>query len=106
MKATGCGTLAVSGFGSIRVLTITPDKPLIVDNGHVVAWDASLNYDLTINTAHRGFFGKLIEGAVTGEGIVLTFTGTGTVLVCSRNRGGFIDWIAENLPQEKAAKNR
>lgn len=106
MKATGSGTLAVSGFGSIRALTVTPDKPLVVDNGHVVAWDASLNYDLTINTAHRGFFGKLIEGAVTGEGIVLTFTGTGTVLVCSRNRGGFIDWIAGNLPQEKAAKNR
>lgn len=106
MKATGCGTLAVSGFGSIRVLTITPDKPLIVDNGHIVAWDASLNYDLTINTAHRGFFGKLIEGAVTGEGLVLTFTGTGTVLVCSRNRGGYLDWVAGNLPQEKAAKNR
>ena len=55
MKATGSGTLVVSGFGSIRALTVTPDKPLVVDNGHVVAWDASLNYDLTINT---GIFRK------------------------------------------------
>lgn len=105
MKASGSGTLAVSGFGSVRSLTVTPDSPLVVDNGHVVAWDAGLKHELTVNTAHRGFFGKLIESAVTGEGIVLTFTGTGCVLVCSRNRGGFLDWIAGNLPQEKTAKN-
>jgi uncharacterized protein (TIGR00266 family) len=105
MRASGSGTLAVSGFGSIREMEVTPERPLIIDNGHLVAWDANLDYSLTLNTAHKGFFGKLVESATTGEGIVLTFTGHGKVLVCSRNRGGFLDWIIGNLPETKSAKN-
>ncbi len=105
MEASGTGTLAVSGFGSIRELEVTPDNPLIVDNGHVVAWDATLDYKLTLNTARKGFFGKIVESTLTGEGIVLTFTGKGKVLVCSRNRGGFLNWIFGNLPQSDAKNN-
>lgn len=105
MHAFGSGTLAVSGFGSIREIDVRPDKPVLIDNGHVVAWDASLSYELTLNTAHKGFFGKFIESAVSGEGIVLTFKGIGKVLICSRNRGTFLDWIAGNIPSEKLNKN-
>ncbi len=105
MEASGTGTLAVSGFGSIRELEVTPDNPLIIDNGHVVAWDATLDYKLTLNTARKGFFGKIVESTLTGEGIVLTFTGKGKVLVCSRNRGGFLNWIFGNLPQSDAKNN-
>ncbi len=105
MEASGAGTLAVSGFGSIRELEVTPDNPLIIDNGHVVAWDATLDYKLTLNTARKGFFGKIVESTLTGEGIVLTFTGKGKVLVCSRNRGGFLNWIFGNLPQSDAKNN-
>ncbi len=105
MEASGSGTLAVSGFGSIREMEVTPERPLIIDNGHVVAWDATLDYKLTLNTARKGFFGKIVESTLTGEGIVLTFTGKGKVLVCSRNRGGFLNWIFGNLPQSEAKNN-
>jgi len=105
MKASSAGTLAVSGFGSIREIEVTPEKPVLVDNGHLVAWDAALTYELTMNTAHKGFLGRLVESATSGEGIVLKFAGTGKILVCSRNRGGFLDWIAGNLPEQKSSKN-
>lgn len=105
MATQGNGRVAVSGFGSVRELDVTPDKPLIVDNGHLVAWDAGLDYELSINAARSGLLGKLINSQITGEGVVLKFRGTGKVIVCSRNKGGFLDWIFANSPTAKAAQN-
>ncbi len=105
MATQGNGRVAVSGFGSVRELDVTPDKPLIVDNGHLVAWDAGLDYELSINTARSGLLGKLVNSQITGEGVVLKFRGTGKVIVCSRNKGGFLDWIFANSPTAKAAQN-
>lgn len=105
MQTEGHGTLAVSGFGSLREIQVTPDKPVFVDNGHLVAWDASLDYELSLNTGRTGLLGKLVNSQTTGEGIVLRFRGNGSVLVCSRNKGGFIDWICETGNLRKAPSN-
>ena len=78
---------------------------MTVDNGHVVAWDASLEDELTINTSRSGLLGKLVNSQTTGEGILIKFKGSGRVLVCSRNKGGFLDWVFSSRPTEKAAKN-
>ena len=105
MATQGSGQVAVSGFGSVRELEVAEGQFLVVDNGHLVAWDRSLDYELSINTSHSGLFGKLINSQITGEGIVLKFRGHGKVIVCSRNKGGFLDWIFQNSHTEKAAKN-
>lgn len=105
MGTEGHGRVAVSGFGSIRELTVAPGQSLIVDNGHVVAWDAALKYELSLNTARSGLFGKLVHSQTTGEGIVLKFKGEGKILVCSRNKGGFLDWIFSQQNVEKVVKN-
>lgn len=47
MGTEGSGRIAVSGFGSIRELDVTPERPITVDNGHLVAWNARLSYDLS-----------------------------------------------------------
>lgn len=105
MATQGSGQVAVSGFGSVRELEVAEGQSLVVDNGHLVAWDRSLDYELSINTSHSGLFGKLINSQITGEGIVLKFRGHGKVIVCSRNKGGFLDWIFQNSHTEKAATN-
>lgn len=105
MRAAGRGTLAVSGFGSMRAITLDGSRSVYVDNGHLVAWDEALHYELALNTSKQGFFGKLFHSQTSGEGIVLKFSGSGTLYVCSRNRGGFVDWLFNQLPQEKAPKN-
>lgn len=102
MHAYGHGTLAVSGFGSMRTLDVTPENPLIIDNGHLVAWDSSLKYEVALNTGHKGFFGKMVESVVSGEGVVLKFSGQGRVIVCSRNREAFLEWIRSKMPQPTA----
>lgn len=105
MKTQGQGTVAVSGFGSVREIRVTRDRPMTVDNGHVVAWDASLDYELTINSSKSGLMGKLLHSQLSGEGVMLKFKGDGVVLVCSRNKGGFLDWVFSKMPTEKAVKN-
>lgn len=105
MGTEGSGRIAVSGFGSIRELDVTPERPITVDNGHLVAWDKNLSYELSINTGKSGFLGKLVNSQTTGEGVVLKFRGSGKVLVCSRNKGGFLDWILGNMPSQKAVEN-
>ena len=58
-------------------LDVTPDKPLVIDNDHVVAWDAGLNYNIEIASGVFGF--------TTGEGLVNRFTGNGQVIIQTRN---------------------
>ena len=91
-------TLASRAIGD-RLLAV------YVDNGHLVAWDTELDYELALNTAKQGFFGKIFHSQTSGEGIVLKFSGKGRLYVCSRNRGGFVDWLFSQMPQEKMIKN-
>ena len=58
METKGEGTILVSAFGDILELEVTPDKDLIVDNEHVVAWEASLNYKIEIASGTFGFTTK------------------------------------------------
>ena len=57
MATQGRGQIALSGFGSIQAVDVKPGQKLIVDNGHLVAWDRELDYELSINTARSGLLG-------------------------------------------------
>ena len=58
-------------------VTLDGSHPFVVDNHHVVAWSDSLNYQIEVASGVFGF--------KTGEGLVNTFTGSGTILIQSRN---------------------
>lgn len=105
MSTEGQGQIAVSGFGSVRAIELDGSRSVYVDNGHLVAWDQALDYELALNTAKQGFFGKILHSQTSGEGIVLKFSGCGSLYVCSRNRGGFVDWLFSQMPQNKAPSN-
>lgn len=94
LEAGGKGQLVVSGFGSLFLLDVELGKDVIIDNAHVVAWDSNLHYDISVTTsnANAGFLGNLINSATSGEGVVLRFSGSGKVLICSRNRDAFLAW--------------
>lgn len=100
---SGSGKVAVEGFGSIFRLTVEPGKETIVDNGHLVAWDSCLNYKVSVTTNKSGgFLGNLVNSVTSGEGLTLTFSGSGEVIVCSRNKDSFIEWISSKLPPRSA----
>ena len=102
MQTAGRGTLAVSGFGSIFGLDVNPGSDVIIDNYHVVAWDSRLNYNISTSTAKSsGFLAGLVSSVTSGEGIVNRFSGRGKVFVCSRNRSGFLGWIASKINKSR-----
>ena len=97
-RTSGKGQVAVNGFGSLFTLEVTAGKDITVDNGHVVAWDANLHYELSVTTSQsRGMLGNLVNSMTSGEGVVLKFSGNGRVVVCSRNRDSFVGWMREEI---------
>lgn len=98
MQTQGKGQLVVSGFGSLFEIEVTPDKDVIIDNGHVVCWDSNLDYRLAVSTSKKkGFMGNIINSVTSGEGMVLNFSGKGKVIICSRNRDSYQGWLQSIL---------
>ena len=98
MHTQGQGQLVVSGYGSLFEIDVTPEKAVIIDNGHVVCWDSRLQYNLSASTSRNsGILSTLINSQTSGEGMVLRFTGQGKVVVCSRNRTGSLEWLKNKL---------
>jgi len=94
-ETQGSGQLVVSGFGSISQLEVEPGKDVVIDNAHVVCWDSSLRYEISVTTGRSGggLLGNLVNSVTSGEGMVLRFSGAGKILVCSRNRDNFVAWL-------------
>ncbi|MES2820261.1 MAG: TIGR00266 family protein [Pseudomonadota bacterium] len=99
METSGKGQVAVSGFGSMFELEVTPGKDVIIDNAHVVCWDSGLRYEISVTTGSKGagglggMLGNMVNSLKSGEGVVLRFSGAGKVLICSRNREAFAGWV-------------
>ena len=90
METQGTGDIFVSAFGDLLAINVTPEKPITVDNEHVVAWDASLQYNIHVASGEFGF--------KTGEGFVNEFHGNGTVLIQTRNIHSLADAVRPFLP--------
>ncbi len=90
METMGKGDLLVNAFGSLVELEVTPDRPLTIDNEHVVAWDATLNYQIR--------FASGVIGFTSGEGLVNEFHGSGNVLIQTRNVHNFAGALKSFLP--------
>ncbi|MDD7281603.1 TIGR00266 family protein [Floccifex sp.] len=91
MKTTGNGDIIVSSFGDILPVQVTSDRPMTIDNEHVVCWDANLDYHIEIASGTFGF--------TTGEGLVNVFHGNGTVYIQTRNIHNLADALRPYFPQ-------
>ena len=90
METNGVGTILASAFGDLLPIDVTPTTPVTIDNEHVVAWDASLDYHIEVASGVFGF--------TTGEGLVNTFSGTGCVYIQTRNLRSLAQTIHPYLP--------
>ena len=85
VKVSGTGTLFVSSFGAIIAKELRSGEKFTVDNGHLVAFSASVPYEV-----HRVGDGML-NMVTTGEGLACTFTGPGKVYLQTRNLASFAE---------------
>jgi uncharacterized protein (TIGR00266 family) len=94
MQVSGTGLLLLTSFGAIHRRTLKPGERYVVDTGHLVAWEASMQYSL--RKAASGFFRTM----VSGEGIVAEFAGPGELLIQTRNLAAFAGLLKPFFPSQ------
>ena len=73
--ASGQGKVILESDGPLEKIELVNDK-LVVDGNFAIIWSASL--DFKVEKATKG----LLASALSGEGLVHTFSGTGVVYLC------------------------
>jgi uncharacterized protein (TIGR00266 family) len=95
LKATGNGIVWVSSYGAIHVIDLAPGQQYIVDTGHMVAFDSTMQYDVSRAAGWKStIFG--------GEGLVVRLTGPGRFYMQTRAPESFIAWLAPQLPGRRS----
>jgi len=87
----GQGQIVVGSFGAIEPVTV--NGQMVIDTGHLVAWDANLQYN--IGKATKSGW---IASWLSGEGLVCHFQGQGQVYVQSRNAQEYGSMVGRMLP--------
>jgi uncharacterized protein (TIGR00266 family) len=87
----GTGQALLSSFGAIHKITLDGNRGMIIDTGHVVAFEPTVQWRVK---KVSGLFTSLISG----EGLVCEFTGKGDVWLQTRSNQAFLDWLIPRLP--------
>lgn len=92
LKATsqGPGQVLVGGFGGLQELMC--DGNIVIDTGHLVAWDATLTY--SVGKSAAGW----IASFLSGEGLVCHFKGQGRIWIQTRNPVEYGRAVGSQLP--------
>lgn len=88
LRCGGTGDLWVNCYGAMHEIDV--NGVYIVDTGHVVAFDDTIDYKI------KGA-GSLKSTLMSGEGLTMHFRGQGKLFIQSRNLGGTIHWITPRL---------
>ena len=83
LRVSGSGTLFFNAYGDIQEIEV--DGTYVVDNGHAVAWQPTLQYRLTKAARIRSF--------LFSDQIIMEFSGKGKLWVQSRNPRSLADWV-------------
>jgi len=86
------GKVFYCSYGAIKEIEVTPDKPIKIDNGHVVAFTEGLSY----NISRVKGLGSFMFG---GEGFTLDFQGSGKVWIQTRNMSSLATQLMPFLPR-------
>jgi uncharacterized protein (TIGR00266 family) len=81
LHCTGHGQMVIASYGAIEQMTLAPGQQIIIDTGHVLAFQETVQWDLT-----RAVEGKSMQSAKSGEGLVYRFTGPGEIMTQTRNQ--------------------
>ncbi|KKI99169.1 TIGR00266 family protein [Prochlorothrix hollandica] len=90
LNISGDGVVFLSSFGGIYEIDV--DGSYVVDTGHIVAFEKSLNF--TITKAGSSWLNAILGG----EGLVMRFTGRGKLYCQTHNAGAFGQLVGGQLP--------
>lgn len=92
IHASGSGPVLVSCYGALDTVELAAGESIVLDSGHVVAFDPSTQF--TTRKVSSGLMNTL----KSGEGLVMEFTGPGRVMTQSRTPGALVSWLTTALP--------
>jgi len=95
LRCTGSGDLLLSSYGAILSRVLGAGETYMLDTGHVVAFDESVQYDVQ----KAGNWKTTVLG---GEGLVTQFTGPGRVWIQTRSPSDFLAWLIPKLPTQRS----
>ncbi|MFB6155229.1 MAG: TIGR00266 family protein [Haloferacaceae archaeon] len=91
LRLEGTGPAFLASYGAIHEKELAEGERYTVDTGHIVAFDGSATFDVEQ-------VGGLRSTLFSGEGLVCTFTGPGTVWLQTRSPDAFLAWLIPKLP--------
>jgi len=91
-RVSGEGTVFLKTYGSIYEIDVKEGSEVLVDNGNLVAWESSLNYEIT--KAAKSW----VSSVTTGSGFVCKFKGKGKVWAQTCNLRNLAGAIFPLLP--------
>ncbi len=94
LKISGTGTLFLSSYGAIHKITLGDGEKYIVDTGHMVAFDESVEYNVKK-------VGGLKSTFFSGEGLVCELRGPGNIVIQTRSEDAFLSWLIPQIPRKK-----
>lgn len=94
IAASGSGLLLISSFGAIRKKSLMPGEQYLVDTGHIVAFESTVQYQL--ERAAKGLF----RSFASGEGLVARYTGPGDIFIQTRNLEAFAGLLKPFFPSQ------
>jgi len=92
VRANGTGQVVCSCYGAMETYDIAAGESLVLDSGHLVAYEDGLSFTT------RKVTSGLMQTLKSGEGLVFEFTGPGRVWAQTRNPGELITWLTSELP--------
>ncbi len=95
LKLSGSGLLFFNAYGDVEEIEV--DGSYVIDNGHAVAWEPSLEYRLTRAGRIRSF--------LFSDQIIMEFSGRGKLWVQSRNPRSLADWLHPFRPVQSNSDN-
>ena len=92
MEISGTGTLLISSFGAIHHITLNADEKLVIDTGHLVAFDPEIHYEIKRVAGWKSTW-------FSGEGLVVNLTGPGELYIQTRVQSSFFASLLSSTPE-------
>ncbi len=92
LRLSGSGLVFFNAYGDIQEIEV--DGSYVLDNGHAVAWEPSLEYRLTRAGRIRSF--------LFSDQIIMEFSGRGRLWAQSRNPRSLSNWVFPFRSQESS----
>jgi len=109
LTVEGNGLLFVSSFGAIHTKELAAGEEYLVDTGHIVAFEHTINYQIEKAAGKTegvgGFLKGMVQSAMSGEGFVCRYRGPGRIYLQTRQLPGFAQQLIPFLPRPSSSSS-